>query len=75
MLDLSFQIAHLHKWVFSYRFLEDMVLKILYSTDFDDVRIRLNTHPDTQLALSKCWKVGGFFGYYSLLLSVYSLLS
>lgn len=52
-----------------------MVLKILYSTDFDDVRIRLNTHPDTQLALSKCWKVGGFFCYYFLLLSVYSLLS
>ena len=38
-----------------------MVLKILYSTDFDDVCIRLNTHPDTQLVLRKCWKVGGFF--------------
>ena len=75
MLDLSFQIAHLHKWVFPYKFLEHMVLKILYSTDFDDVCIRLNTHPDTQLAFRKCWQVGGFFCYYFLLLSIYSLLS
>ena len=51
-----------------------MVFKILYSTDFDDVCIRLNTRPDTQLALRKCWKVGGFFRFY-FLLSVYSLLS
>ena len=60
ILDLSFQIAHLKKCFFFFcKPLEDTVFKILYSIDLDDVYIRLNILPDTQLVLRKCWKVGG----------------